>query len=84
MNIEIVKFDPQPDGSVNVHLAGDANGALDTSEARKFVFAKTKEAGYVGFGIKYGGIVIGPKVNGKCTAVYTLISSQWPAKSMRV
>jgi hypothetical protein len=84
MNIEVIKFDPQPDGSVNVHLAGDADGALNSPEARKFVFAKTKEAGHVGFGIKYGGIVAGPKVNGKCTAVYTMVSSQWPARSVRV
>lgn len=82
MNIEVIKFDPQPDGSVNVHLAGDADGALNSPEARKFVFAKTKEAGHVGFGINK--IATGPKVSGKCTAVYTMVSSQWPAKSVRV
>ena len=82
MNIEIVKFDSQPDGSILAHVAGGSDLALQGPEARKLVFAKAKEAGYVGYGLNR--YLAGPKVEGRCTGQWTLVSSQWPPKSVRV
>ena len=82
MNIEIVKFEPQSDGTVSVHLSGGSDLALQGPDARRAVFARAKEAGYPAHGLNR--YVQGPKVDGKSTGQWIIVSSQWPAKSVRV
>jgi len=82
MNIEITKFESRPDGSVIAHLTGASDIALQGPDARKLVFTRAKEAGYSGYGLN--GYLQGPKVEGQSTGQWTLVSSQWPSKSVRV